>query len=172
MTGEETSDDMTNDDQGGANASAIPPMSALVLGYAGLLPPLAGIVARSLELATGHPPTRASALLLVGGLIYGGLILSFLGGTWWGAACARRQGPALRRWLVVSVMPSLVALLCLVAGIANARGGALLALALATTPLVDRTLAIEGLVPRWWMALRLPLSFGLALEMLALAMLA
>lgn len=150
-----------------------PPVSAAVLGYAGLLPPLAGIAARGLEWVTGHPTTQASALLLVGGLLYGGLILSFLGGTWWGAACARRDGAALRRWLTLSVMPSLVALLCLVAGLGNARGGgALLGIALLLTLLVDRSLVAERLVPGWWMRLRVPLSVGLAAEMLVLAMLA
>ena len=150
-----------------------PPASALALGYAGLLPPLAGIALRGAEWATGHPTTQASALLLVGGLLYGGLILSFLGGTWWGAASARREGPALRRWLTLSVMPSLVALLCLVAGLGNARGGgALLGVALLLTLLVDRSLVAERLVPGWWMRLRVPLSIGLAAEMLVLAMLA
>ena len=150
-----------------------PPASATALGYAGLLPPLAGIVARGVEWATGHPTTRLSAMLLVGGLLYGGLILSFLGGTWWGAASARRDGAALRRWLTLSVMPSLVALLCLVAGLNNARGGgALLAVALLLTLLVDRSLVAERLVPSWWMRLRVPLSIGLAAEMLVLAMLA
>lgn len=150
-----------------------PPASALALGYAGLLPPLAGIALRGVEWATGHPTTQASALLLVGGLLYGGLILSFLGGTWWGAASARREGPALRRWLTLSVMPSLVALLCLVAGMGNARGGgALLGVALLLTLLVDRSLVAERLVPAWWMRLRVPLSIGLAAEMLVLATLA
>ena len=154
-------------------SAARPLRSALALGYAGLLPPLAGIAARALEWATGHPTMRLSALLLVGGLIYGGLILSFLGGTWWGAASARREGAALRRWLTLSVMPSLVALLCLVAGLGNARGGgALLGIALLLTLLVDRSLVAERLVPPWWMRLRVPLSIGLAAEMLVLAMLA
>lgn len=150
-----------------------PPASALALGYAGLLPPLAGIAARGLEWMTGHPTTQLSALLLVGGLLYGGLILSFLGGMWWGAACVRAQGSALRRWLKIAVMPTLVALLCLVAGLGNARGGgALLGVALLLTLLVDRTLVAERLVPPWWMKLRAPLSVGLAAEMLVLALLA
>lgn len=154
-------------------APAPPPGPALALGYAGLLPPLTGIVARLGENVIAAPAYRATPLLLAGGLIYGGLILSFLGGMWWGAACARPQGTALRKWLTLSVMPSLVALLCLVAGIANARGaGALLGLALVTTLLVDRSLVSEGMVPSWWMRLRAPLSFGLAAEMIAIGLLA
>ena len=149
------------------------PVPAMVLGYAGLLPPLAGIAARAAEIADGRGSGPVTPLLLVGGLLYGALILSFLGGMWWGAAAAKREGPALRRWLTLSVMPSLVALLCLLASGFNARGGgALLALALAITPLVDRSLSAEGLVPAWWMRLRVPLTFGLAAEMLAIAMLA
>lgn len=149
-----------------------PPGPASALGYAGLLPPLAGIVARVGENVTSVPAFRATPLLLAGGLIYGGLILSFLGGMWWSAACARREGAALRKWLTLSVMPSIVALLCLVASIANARaGGALLGLALVTTLLVDGSLVAEGLVPGWWMRLRAPLSFGLAAEMIAIGLL-
>lgn len=163
----------TSNEATGAVARAGPPAPALALGYAGLLPPLPGIVLRASELMTSAGTGRLTVLLLVGGLIYGGLILSFLGGMWWGAACARPQGPALRPWLRLAVMPSLLALLGLAACVSNAKvGGALLAVALVTTLLVDRKLVVNAMVPDWWMALRVPLSCGLAAEMIATGLLA
>ena len=146
-----------------------PPRSVLALGYAGLLPPLAAIV---VWLSGSVPPDAPFlGVLLIGGLLYGGLILSFLGGMWWGAACAGRQGAALRPWLTLAVMPSLIALAALLAGIHNPRvGGASLSVALAATLLVDQRLLQNGLVPDWWMSLRVPLSLGLAAEMIILGL--
>jgi hypothetical protein len=145
-----------------------PSPSVLALGYAGLLPPLAGIAAR---LSGSVPPDApVVGLLLLGGLLYGGLILSFLGGMWWGAACAARRGAALRPWLTLAVMPSLIALAALMAGVHAPRvAGALLAIALVASLLVDRKLVQNDMVPDWWMVLRVPLSLGLAAEMVALA---
>ena len=80
-----------------------PPVAALLLGYAGLLPPIIGIAWRLIDPAKGG---AANALAL----FYAALILSFLGGMWWGAATARVSGAALTLWLAVAVMPSLVAL--------------------------------------------------------------
>lgn len=146
-----------------------PPSAVLALGFAGLLPPLPGIVLRASDL---WPDPALSGMLLLLGLVYGGLILSFLGGMWWGAACARREGPVLRAWLQLAVMPSLLALLALAACVGNARiGGALLAVALVATLLVDRKLVANGIVPGWWMRLRVPLSCGLAAEMIVVGLL-
>lgn len=146
------------------------PPPALALGLAGLLPPLVGIVLRVSGSAPGD--ARFVALLLAAGMIYGGLILSFIGGIWWGAACARRDGAALRPWLTLAVMPSLIALTALVASLFNPRvGGAILAVALVATLLGDRRLVQNGMVPGWWMRLRVPLSLGLAAEMIVIGVL-
>ena len=153
------------------NAPVRPPPSALALGLAGLLPPLVGIVLR----ITGSAPAdaRIVSLLLAGGMIYGGLILSFIGGIWWGAACARRDGRALRPWLTLAVMPSLIALTALVASLFNPRvGGAVLAVALVGTLLGDRRLVQNRMVPAWWMRLRVPLSLWLAAEMIMVGLIA
>lgn len=148
-----------------------PPLPALALGLCGLLPPLFGIVLR----ITGSAPVdgRIVALLLAAGMIYGALILSFIGGIWWGTACARRNGAALRPWLTLAVMPSLIALTALVASLFNPRvGGAVLAVALVATLLGDRRLVQNGMVPAWWMRLRVPLSLGLAAEMIVVGLIA
>jgi hypothetical protein len=75
------------------------PLGAVVLGYAGLVPFLA---LTALHLSGYEPPRRTA---LEDFLIYGGIILSFLGGIRWGtaAAFASRPGPA----LLFAVAPSL-----------------------------------------------------------------
>jgi hypothetical protein len=105
-------------------------------------------------------------------LIYGGLILSFLGGIWWSYAVRRgeRQG----RLLVLAVVPSLVALgaiIAVAAGLPGAPSGwpaVVLGSAIILTLPVDRHLATTGEAPAGWMRLRVPLSLGLgALTILA-----
>lgn len=139
------------------------------LGIAGLLPQL-GCVA---VLYAGPADWRAGALALA--FAYAALILSFLGGAWWGIAAA---APAAERrnalgWLwIAAVVPSLVAL----AGFLPWALGwqwpepslVMLAGALLVSLGVDARLG--ALAPRWWMALRVPLSLGLGLLTLAAAL--
>lgn len=147
-----------------------PPAAASALGFAGLLPPLLGIAAKTSGAVP--PDLPITGVLLLAGMLYGALILSFLGGMWWGAACAGRSGAALRPWLTLAVMPSLIALAALLACIANPRiGGAILGVTLVATLLVDRKLVANRMVPAWWMRLRVPLSLGLAAEMIAIGLL-
>lgn len=130
------------------------------LGLAGLLPQLAWVVV----LYTGPAQWREAALAMA--FAYAALILSFLGGMWWGIAAA---APAAQRrqalgWLwVAAVLPSLVALACFLPW---ALGWAwpepslvMLAGALLVSLGVDARLG--ALAPRWWMGLRVPLSLGL-----------
>lgn len=138
------------------------------LGLAGLSPQAACVAL----LYAGPGEWRAAALALA--FAYAALILSFLGGMWWGIAAA---APAAQRrkalgWLwVAAVMPSLVALGCFLPW---ALGWAwpepslvMLAAALWLSLGVDARLG--ALAPRWWMALRVPLSVGLGLLTLAAA---
>ena len=150
-----------------------PPRAALVLGYAGLLPPLVAISVEALFRApdlAGLPPVMAIAALG-----YIALILSFLGGQWWGIAATRIAPERLWGWLAMAVAPSLVAAGAFFSGwlAAPPRGTAMvLAAALTASLLGDRRLEKAGLGPPWWMTLRIPLSCGLALEALAVAGLA
>lgn len=75
------------------------PRGAAVLGYAGVVP----FAILALTFAAGPEPAAGKAL--DGFLIYGAVILSFLGGIRWGAAAsvAARNGVA----LAISVAPSL-----------------------------------------------------------------
>ena len=121
----------------------------------------------------GPAEWRGPALLIA--FAYAALILSFLGGAWWGIAAT---APAAERrrtlgWVwIAAVTPSLVALACFWPwAIGDERlepslvmlGGALL-MSLG----VDAKLG--PLAPRWWMALRVPLSIGLGLLTMAAAL--
>ena len=59
-----------------------PPVVASLLGYAGLLPPIIAVAVRLIDPAKG-------GMMLALALFYAALILSFLGGMWWGAVSAR-----------------------------------------------------------------------------------
>ena len=142
------------------------PVPALVLGAAGLLPPLLAIFAR-LSAGGGVPLARFAMLL---GLGYVSLILSFLGGLWWGLAASRLSSDRIGAALALSVVPTLVAFgLQVASGWYPHVAAILLAAALLATLLVDRRLVATGFAPRWWMRLRLPLSAGLAAMTLGLA---
>ena len=139
------------------------------LGLAGLLPQFTCVAV----LYAGPAEWREAALAIA--FAYAALILSFLGGMWWGIAAA---APAAQRrkalgWLwIAAVLPSLVALACFLPWALDwawpepslvMLGGALL-----VTLGVDAKLGV--LAPRWWMALRVPLSTGLGLATIAAAL--
>lgn len=135
-----------------------PPATALWLGFAGLLPQLWVLIL----LLFGNPEARFTALSL--GYAYAALILSFLGGAWWGLAAQARNAVATWVW-VAAVAPSLVALASAIPWAIGAEwpGPSLMLLGalLMASLLVDRALARQGLAPRWWLTLRVPLSLGL-----------
>lgn len=131
--------------------------ATLALGFAGLLPQLAIVLASLIA-----PRDEAlRGLLPAAALIYGGVILSFLGGIWWGFAMRRGAGQG--RLAALSVLPSLLAAGLLVVSPALGGGRALVALgcAIVLTLPVDRRLAASGEAPVGWMRLRAPLSLGL-----------
>nr|WP_274705363.1 DUF3429 domain-containing protein [Sphingomonas sp. H160509] len=89
---------------------------------------------------------------------YAAIILSFLGGLWWGLA-ARTDSPP--RWLwFASVAPSLIALVTAWPWMVGLRwpGPSLvvLGISLIAALLVDRSLVRAGIAPPGWMALRIP----------------
>jgi hypothetical protein len=127
---------------------------ARALGFAGLLPQVAAVVL--IAVGTNY---RIGELLA---LAYGGLILSFLGGMWWGFAMRRTEGQG--SLVVLAVVPSLAALaITLTAGATGKASIALVVLGTAVllTLLVDRHLAATNDAPAGWMRLRVPLSVGL-----------
>jgi len=142
------------------------PRTARLLGLAGLLPQVIALL-----IVLGHDPAlRFSALAM--GYAYAALILSFLGGLWWGLAAKAERPPA---WIwVAAVAPSLIALASAVPwAIGEAWPGpslVLLGAALIASLLVDRRLRAMGIAPPWWLALRVPLSLGLGGMTIAIAL--
>jgi hypothetical protein len=160
---------MAADDPDRLRDTAPPDRLVRVLGYAGLLPQAAALLA----LVSGDPERHFLALAL--GYAYAALILSFLGGLWWGLAAAARA--PVPRWIwIAAVAPSLIALLSAVPWATGSAWPApsllLLGAALPGSLAVDRRLATAGLAPAWWMALRVPLSVGLGVLTLAIGFLA
>jgi hypothetical protein len=128
--------------------------TAFWLGYAGLMPQAAAV-----SLMAVHPP-GAWTLPLAVAYIYASLILSFLGGIWWGFAMRRseRQGGL----AVLAVLPSFVPLAVLPLAVRAWNWGLiLLGTAILVTLLVDRHLQRTGDAPPNWLRLRAPLSLGL-----------
>lgn len=141
-----------------AASGGIPPIARL-LGLSGLLPQLGAVAL----LLSGDPQSRYSALAIA--YAYAAIILSFLGGLWWGLA-ARTDSPP--RWLwFASVAPSLIALVTAWPWMVGLRwpGPSLvvLGISLIGALLVDRALVRAGIAPPGWMALRIPLSLGLGI---------
>lgn len=136
------------------------PRPAFLLGYAGLVPPLAALATAWLA------PPEWREFAFRAGALYAGLILSFLGGAWWGLAT--RAGPA-RAWslYLIAVAPTLAALAILLV-LTPARLLILAGLIALTLP-VDRLLVQLELAPRNWLRLRVPLTVGLSLATAGLA---
>ena len=133
----------------------LPPL-ARALGYAGLLPPLIG-------LATIIAADRYGGIATWLVWAYAVLILSFLGGVWWGLGLAGNPP----RWLYpMAVLPTFVALASFaplaIFGTTDLTapmiwvGGALL-----VSPLVDISISRSVQFPAGWLRLRWHLSTGL-----------
>lgn len=140
-----------------------PPPLPRWLGLAGLLPQLAVAAI----VFSGDNALRFSALSL--GYAYAALILSFLGGLWWGLGAGVERPP---EWLwIAAIVPSLLALGTAVPWATGEPwpGPSMIVLGIALIAAlgIDRALGVRGLTPPWWMALRLPLSLGLGLLTIA-----
>jgi hypothetical protein len=129
------------------------PASALLLGLSGLIPFAAGAAAQWVPLPL---VTAETGLRLI--IVYGAIILSFLGGVRWGTALgpfdARRQGLEFS----ASVLGSL-------AGLAAVFLAAIPALALLIAgflmqALWDVTSVESGRLPQWFGKLRMLLTAG------------
>lgn len=143
----------------------MPPTIARLLGFAGLLPHIAVV----LVLLERNNELRFFALAM--GYAYAALILSFLGGIWWGFAARAERAPV---WLwVAAVLPSLIALASFLPWATGEPwpGPSLIVIGVALIGSlgVDWQLHRTGLAPDWWLRLRLPLSLGLGTLSIAMA---
>ena len=142
--------------------AAQPPRLAILLGYAGLIPFISGAIGIWIT------PTAWRTDVLTALLHYAAVILAFMGAIHWGLAMAReRQDDAAHRQLGLSVLPALLGWLAISNGLP-----ALLALALLISGFIGLYLAdvhavkLE-LAPRWYTALRKPLSAVVLISLLA-----
>lgn len=144
---------MIRTDNAGADAGPRVSRAAMLLGFAGLLPQFAAVTLIALG---------GQTIVLLIALAYPMIILSFLGGIWWGFAMRRRARQA--GLATLAVVPSLVVLLLVIGlGLGIATSWILVAngVAILLTLPVDRHLARSGDAPVDWMRLRIPLSVGL-----------
>lgn len=136
---------------------------ARYLGYAGLIPFVALAAAALLSVAD------AGTLWREAGRAYAAVILSFLGGFVWGRllapdAAGHTQAPAR---FAYSVLPSLVAWAALL--LPAGTGVLLLAAAFVGAYVHDRGMMQAGLLPGWFLRMRLHLTAVVLVSLLALA---
>lgn len=129
------------------------PRAAIWLGAAGLIPFAAGSVAIWVF------PPQALTWVVFALVAYGAVILSFMGAVHWGlvissSGCEAR-GEA-TRWLVLGVIPALLAWLALLISALEAL--ILLTAAFAGVYALDRMAIAAGLAPAWYGGLRLRLT--------------
>lgn len=129
------------------------PRNSNILGYAGLLPQAAFLIA----VIVGGPLGWTAKALALG---YACLIFSFLGGIWWGIALTHDHAP---RWVLpVAVLPSLIGLAVWFPWTLGWTWPQpelwIIGLCLIASPVVDRALPIR---PVGWLRLRSRLSLGL-----------
>lgn len=144
-----------------------PPITvpARMLGFAGLLPQLLAL----LLTATGIDPAMGAIIALA----YAVLIVSFLGGIWWGFAMRNRERQPQMTFLAVA--PTLTAFALVLArlmGFPSDLTLVAIAIVLMLTLLIDRMFVEDAIAPPGWMGLRVPLSLGLALLTFATAVVA
>ncbi|MCS6876966.1 MAG: DUF3429 domain-containing protein [Geminicoccaceae bacterium] len=130
------------------------PEPAALLGAAGLLPFLAGV------LGSFHPD-EVGAWARSALLSYGAVILSFLGGVHWGLAMAASRPSFLRYG--ASTVPALLAWLALLLG--GRPGFVVLAASFASLLAFDIAAARNGETPAWYPALRWPLTVAVCLAL-------
>jgi hypothetical protein len=139
------------------------PRPALLLGWAGVMPFALFTVASVLDLHLWSlDPTIALRA-------YGACILSFMGGVQWGILLPRYEDGATFWRYLISVLPALLAVLCLL--IPN--GLSLIGLIASFLALLayDISTVRQRLAPRWYTSLRVQLTLAVAV-LLSVAVLA
>lgn len=129
------------------------PAAALWLGLAGLVPFAAAALAQFLAWPLLSP---AAGMRL--GLVYGVVILSFLGGIRWGRALLARPARMQAAEFIVGIVPALAALTAFF--LPDLLALALLIAGFLLQALWDVISAEEGRLPPWFARLRMILTAG------------
>lgn len=133
------------------------PLSALILGLAGLIPFLWGAANVAYPPSGGWvggwlPPMYRGTYV---SLTYGVVILSFMAGVLWGFA-TKAKGAKAAAGYALSVVPALWAFFMVNGDPGNAAVN--LAAGFAGLLMLDYFFALQGLAPGWWMRLRVLLT--------------
>ena len=134
------------------------PRSALLLGLSGLLPFIAGGI--GVWLAVLGDIRFALPLII---LAYGCLIAAFLGGVRWGAAMQNAARQKMPRYLVMAIMPTLLALVAFMLPLPQAF--ILLIVLFIAQGVLDVTAVQQGQLADWYAPLRLLLTIIAAAAM-------
>ncbi len=134
------------------------PVLALALGYAGLLPFVAGAV--ELWVMPGIMTEFVESALLA----YAAVILSFMGAIHWGLAM-RSHRDIVNLQLGLSVIPGLIGWMALMLPALAAYPA--LILAFVALYFFDLQAVRLSMAPHWYPTLRLPLTIGVVLSLLA-----
>lgn len=137
------------------------PSAALALGLAGLLPFAGAALSQYASL-----PLLAPAFGLQVGIVYGAVILSFLGGIRWGTAIAPFASDRQAIEFATSVIPSLAALAAVF--MPEILGLGLLISGFLMQALWDVTAVEQGRLPRWFGKLRMILTAGAVVSLIAM----
>lgn len=137
------------------------PWAARWLGGAGLIP---FILAATLTYTAPDAVHRLRAA--DAGMIYGAVILSFLGGIRWGLALGPLYARDRNLQIAISVVPSLVGWGALL--VAHVAGALMLIAGFVGMLLLDALIGREGRAPDWFFGLRLILTTGAVLCLIAL----
>lgn len=142
----------------GQDSAAHPPPSALILGFAGLIPFAAAALSQWLEL-----PAFTPQMGLATGTAYGAVILSFLGGIRWGTAMKTFGNERLDLELSGSVLVALAGWLSL--ALQPVTGLCLLIAGLLLQALWDVISVERNHLPRWYGKFRMLLTAGAVLSL-------
>ena len=138
------------------------PTPALILGLAGVIPFLAGgIGALVLDPEWSAFATQAT-------LLYGAVILSFLGGIRWGLAMSPAMRSEQTLHFTIAVLPSLLAWCALL--VPQSIGIWMTIAGLIGMLLTDLQLTRSGQAPRWFQKLRIMLTTGACIGLLMAAL--
>jgi Protein of unknown function (DUF3429) len=139
------------------------PRPALLLGWAGVIPFALFAAASALDVHLWSlDPTMALRA-------YGACILSFMGGAQWGILLPHHEGHAPFSRYLISVLPALLAVLCLL--IPNRPGLIGLIAGFLGLLAYDISTVRQGLAPRWYTSLRVQLTLAVVV-LLGVAVLA
>jgi Protein of unknown function (DUF3429) len=154
---------------GWAAVPAVPKFLGLsgLIPFFGLSPPILHAAATSMSTVDALQPlahTLLTDLYPFSGMLqigYGTAIVSFLGAVHWGAAMQSRTGTTTKLMFeryIWSVTPALVVFPAAAWGVQT--GSVIVLSALVATFAIDAKFNWKGALPKWYMALRLPLALG------------